>query len=287
MNLRPAATTQDIEQALDIAWMNELGIDPSERPAVIAHWRYLLASCPEGFWVAEDGPGGSIIGIASAVRRPPLWILNNFYVHPDFHGRGIGKALLQKAFDCRDGCNRSLVHASSHPSAQALYLQFGMRPQPYSILFKAPPAAGPGSPSRLDAGPHPLDAILPVLQDLDLNTLGYARPADHRLWAENGAYFLVRDGSRTVGYFRTSPDGYLGPLVAADERWIEPILDWAIYCQHKITGSRHELFVPGANQAAIGWLLARGYRFHELNLMMCSHPMPGLARVVFHDMDLL
>jgi hypothetical protein len=41
------------------------------------------------------------------------------------------------------------------------------------------------------------------------------------------------------------------------------------------------------NKTAIAYLLNRGYRYLDFNLLLSSHPMPGLARVVFHDTDLL
>jgi hypothetical protein len=64
-------------------------------------------------------------------------------------------------------------------------------------------------------------------------------------------------------------------------------LDWAIYQQKGISPEQHEVFVPGANRIAIAYLFNRGYRVDELNLLLSSHPMPGLAQVIFHDTDLL
>jgi hypothetical protein len=64
-------------------------------------------------------------------------------------------------------------------------------------------------------------------------------------------------------------------------------LDWAIFQQREISTDTHNIFVPGANRAAIAHLFSRGYRYQDLHLLLSSHPMPGLARVIFHDTDLL
>src|SRR5882672_5344192 len=76
------------------------------------HWLGIYESTPEGFIVAEDEDTGQIVGVATAVRRPPQWMLANFYVHADYQGRGIGRQMLEQAYAAREGCDRFCVHAS-------------------------------------------------------------------------------------------------------------------------------------------------------------------------------
>ena len=135
MIIRTAATEQDIEQALKVYLVNEPSIAEVDQASTLAHWVTMYENCPEGFWIAEDEASRQIVGVASAVRRPPQWILANFYVLPNYHGKGIGRKLLSQAYSAREGCERFLVHATDHSSAQSLYMQFGMYPLPYSILF--------------------------------------------------------------------------------------------------------------------------------------------------------
>src|SRR5262245_48364526 len=114
------------------------------------HWIGVYESTPEGFIVAEDDETGQIVGVASAVRRPPQWILANFYVDPAYQGRGIGRRMLECAFEVREGCDRFCVHASSEPAAQTLYMKFGMYPQPYSIIFKGQMKHNMGKPKHVN-----------------------------------------------------------------------------------------------------------------------------------------
>jgi GNAT superfamily N-acetyltransferase len=277
---------QDIEQALEVCKVNEPSMTAGDKAATLAHWLTMYANCPEGFWIAEDEASRQIVGVASAVRRPPQWILANFYVLPVYQGKGIGRKLLSQAYSTREGCDRFLVHASAHSSAQVLYLKLGMVPLPYSIMFKGTRNQS-AIPTVLKIEKYPLDEIISTLNNLDQRALGFTRAAYHHWWGRSGSYYLAKQEGQTKGYFRVSPEGMIGPLVVSDEQWMAAALDCAIYQQNELDVEKQEIFVPGANRAAIAHLFTRGYRFHELHLLLSSHPMPGLAQVIFHDTDLL
>src|SRR5512138_1376395 len=131
MLIRTAADAQDVAKAFEVYWTNDHpGLeDVSTRETDLAHWIHTFAVCPEGFWIAEEEASGKIVGVASAVLRPPQWILTNFYVLPDAQGQGIGKQLIAQAYATRAEsgavCERFLVHASEHAAAQGLYMQYG------------------------------------------------------------------------------------------------------------------------------------------------------------------
>jgi GNAT superfamily N-acetyltransferase len=285
--IRTAANEHEIEQAIETYWANEPPPNASHKTMALAHWQALFASCPEGFWIAEAEATQQIIGVATAVRRPPQWVLANFYVLPAYHGQGIGKQLLSRAFATREGCERFAVHASAHPSAQSLYMQFGMYPQPYSNMLKGRPRDLPVVPSNLTAQEHPVGEILSTLNTLDQQALGFIRAVDHQAWGKHGSHFLVTTGDQIAGYFRVSAEGFIGPLVVSDSRWMIPVLNLALRKQIRISAEEHEVFVPGANRDTLAFLLAHGYRYAEVHLLLSSHPMPGLAQVIFHDTDLL
>lgn len=282
------ADPQDIEPALEVCLVNDHPgpLSPADRASILDHWYMLQANEPQGFWIAQDEATRQIVGIASAIRRDPQWILTNFYVLPAFHGQGIGKQLLARAFAIHQPGDRLLVHASTHPSAQSQYIQLGMYPLPYSIMFEGRPEQVV-LPSELAVEESPPEPILPAVEVLDRQALGFTRGEYHRWWAKKGVYFLAKQADQIAGYFRVSPEGFIGPLVVSDPRYMIAVLDWAIARQQELSPDPHLVFVPGANQAAIVHLFARGYRFKEANLLLSSNAMPGLARVIFHDTDIL
>lgn len=64
-------------------------------------------------------------------------------------------------------------------------------------------------------------------------------------------------------------------------------LNQAIRQQLEISSMEHQIFIPGANTAAIAKMIEYGYRFTELELLLSSQAMPALDRVVFYDTELL
>ncbi len=301
VRIRNARNEQDVRGAMQLALDDDLRwrwqrygtatpLAQAEVEQIFQFWWGIYQSTPEGFMVAEDDERGLIVGVAAAVRRPPQWMLTNFYVHPDYRGRGIGHQLLTCACAVREGCDRFCLHASDDPAAQALYLRFGLYPQPHSIKFTG------HAWQKLDVPAHlkleevsPLEA-LDVINPLDRSALGYERVVDHRYWMRFGSYFLVRRGQDLFGYFRIGRlpgnKSDIGPLVVAEDQSMGDVLQAAL----AVAQSRSEqqsLLVPGANQTAIARLLEYGYRCHDVELLMSSVPMPGLSHVVFQDTDLL
>lgn len=66
--------------------------------------------------------------IFSSTKMKRLWLLNDLFVHPDFRGQGISKALINEAKHlCRtsDGCGMILETAKSNSIGNSLYPSTG------------------------------------------------------------------------------------------------------------------------------------------------------------------
>jgi GNAT superfamily N-acetyltransferase len=64
--------------------------------AFCAQQRHLLAHDPQRCFVAEAG--GRVVGYTAALLRDETWFFSSLFVLPAFQGRGIGKALLARAW---------------------------------------------------------------------------------------------------------------------------------------------------------------------------------------------
>src|SRR6266853_5790399 len=101
---------------------------PADAP-VASDARAGLASDPDGYFCAVED--GRIRGMVSALVRGPVWYLSMFFVLPGDQGRGLGRALLERALAYGEarGVEVRCVCSSLDPRAQARYVMAGMAPR--------------------------------------------------------------------------------------------------------------------------------------------------------------
>ncbi len=105
---------------------------PAPRPAdvpVASDARAGLASDPDGYFCALEE--GRIRGMVSALVRGRVWYLSMFFVLPGDQGRGLGRALLERALAYGEarGAEIRCTWATLDPRAQARYVMAGMAPR--------------------------------------------------------------------------------------------------------------------------------------------------------------
>src|SRR5439155_17139840 len=105
---------------------------PARRPAdapVASDARAALASDPDGYFCAVEE--GQIRGMVSALVRGRVWYLSMFFVLPGDQGRGLGRALLERALAYGEarGTEIRCTWATLDPRAQARYVMAGMAPR--------------------------------------------------------------------------------------------------------------------------------------------------------------
>lgn len=154
-------------------------------------WRRVLASDPEGCWVAEDGEG--LAGVAVGLRRGAVWGLSMFAVRVGVQSRGIGLGLLERALSTAEGAEAGLIVASDDPRAIRRYSLAGFALRPTLS------AAGTPDPGRLPAAAGTRvggEADLDLTEAVDLRVRGAARAADLATVLQAGGRLLVADGPR-------------------------------------------------------------------------------------------
>lgn len=134
----------------------------------------LLATDPDGCWVAEDA--GGVQGFATSMVREDLWILSTFAVRPGHQGSGIGRRLLQRAQEYGAACSRALLSASDDPRALRRYHGAGFELLP-QMAFRGTPRPT-SAPPGLRAG---TDEDLPWMDELDRTLRGAPHGPDHAL----------------------------------------------------------------------------------------------------------
>jgi len=105
---------------------------PAPRPGdapVASDARAGLASDPDGYFCAVEE--GQIRGMVSALVRGRVWYLSMFFVLPGDQGRGVGRALLERALAYGEarGTEIRCTWATLDPRAQARYVMAGMAPR--------------------------------------------------------------------------------------------------------------------------------------------------------------
>ncbi|HEX9983320.1 MAG TPA: GNAT family N-acetyltransferase [Thermoanaerobaculia bacterium] len=133
------ATSSDSERATELA-----------RKAK-AHWGYpaeWLASWRDGLAITADeidkhptfvaSVEGEVVGVCQLREPDGRSVLEHVWVDPSVHGRGIGRALVEKAKSIAQG----LIVIIADPSAEPFYMKLGAR------RVGQVPAPMPGAPAR-------------------------------------------------------------------------------------------------------------------------------------------
>jgi GNAT superfamily N-acetyltransferase len=279
---------------LFVAAQNELSLrrgltlftDPDARTAV---YRHHLAVDPARFWVAERD--GHVAGFSVGSVRGRLWFLSALFVHPEAQGRGLGRALLERAIDGypRAGGIAATISEAAQPVSTTLYARHGMRPWLPVVAMTGRPRLPLAPPlGALDARPLTLDD-LPELCEIDAAVTGVDRGVDHPGYAASDRRgWLFTRGGRPVGYAYTSPSGLIGPAAALRPQDMDPVMRWALA---DLAGSQAAPIVallPGPSLHAQQVLWEAGLVADERpGLLLVSRPFGRFDRYAFGSYALM
>ena len=248
-------------------------------------WRWseplnrLLADEAAEWWVAELPSSGELVGFARSVERDGLFELTEFFVRPNQQSKGIGKALLEKAFPDGRGQVRSII-ATSDVRAQARYYAAGTVARfPLFTMGGAPAASSP----LHDLTAESIDGsqAIQAQRSIERTVLGHRRSESEIRWllARRQGHLYRRD-DLYIGFSFLGPDG-TGPMAALDPSDLPAILVHVEGVAHAIGLERLELQVPGPNDVTVRHLLARGFRIDRwINLLMSDRPFGQFDRFI-------
>jgi GNAT superfamily N-acetyltransferase len=189
VEVRPATRSdQDGVHALAASYGN-LSHWP-ERPDYLDHE---LATGILVVAVSED----TVVGFAGVLERGEVAFLADLFVHVDLLGRGIGRAILDVAFDHAPAPLRATC-ASGDPRAVPLYESFGMRPIAPLLYLSGDRAAG--LRLEVDEMVEPSTVDDPEVIELDARTGPRRRAQEFAFLSKAGAFAMVaRAGGEAAG----------------------------------------------------------------------------------------
>ena len=230
------------------------------------------------WWVAEEADSGRLVGFARTIERDGLLELTEFFVRPGQQSRGVGKALLERAFPVRPGVVRSII-ATSDVRAQARYYAAGTVAR--FPLFTLAGIPGQASEQGITAEPMDGDRAIEVQRDAERMVLGHRRSEDELRWLlDRRQGHLYRSNGRLVGFSFVGRDG-VGPVGALDPSGLPAILLHVEGLARSMGVEHLELQVPGPNEVAIRHLIGRGFRLDPwINLLMSDRPFGQFDRFI-------
>lgn len=178
-----------------------LGHPPAERDADrvkagLERLRHLVATDPDGCWVAEAG--GAVAGAALALRRGDFWGLSLLAVDPVQQAAGAGRMLLAAALTTSGGA-RGMIPSSLDTRAIRLYNRagFDLHPAMHAVgevlPGAVPQAAGVSEGGEADLG-HTVEVDLAVRGAAHGDDLGLLLAHGGRLFVADGGYAVLRGG---------------------------------------------------------------------------------------------
>ena len=295
VTLRPAtagdapAASRTLTLALDDLYERQRRAAPDAHPHEVVY-AHLAGDGATSFWVAETAQG--VVGFSVGMRRSGLWFLGGLFVLPEWQGRGLGQALLERAEESRsaDGVAAVLSSASNELSNR-LYARRGMVPLlPVLQMTGALSLRGePGLPSGLHAGRLTGgERDLGALREIDEKVLGVDRSVDHR-WLLGGARsgWLFERGGRPAAYAYLGGDGtegaaVVGPAAALRGSDIAPVVAFALARLAATGAPQGGVMVPGSALTVQRMLWAADFRFHGATALLgATRPFGRFDRYVF------
>lgn len=162
--VRPAED-HDLPGITKVAIANDQGLcggDPRYVAHLRRHGRFLVAEL-----------AGEVVGYGATLAVGDVTMLCDLFVDPAWHGKRIGRSVLDAAFD---GTRDRMTFSSQNPRALPLYVRYGMVPR-WPLLYLTGPAGPPASlRSRAVAGAE--------AAAVERGFTGVDRTAEYAFWTE-------------------------------------------------------------------------------------------------------
>jgi hypothetical protein len=209
--------------------------------------------------------------MTSALVRGRVWYLSMLFVLPGDQGRGVGRALLERALAYGDarGVEVRCVWASLDPRAQARYVMAGMAPRWPIYRLEGDAAAVARFRERVGLDPRartlPCDPI--AAQELTAEVFGNGRADDLAYWRSDGAEAVAIERGGESAAFAYRRGNRIGPAAGRDET---ALLQAVAAAAERAGSGSVTMRVPGACASLLEALVGSGFRIGELAVFLAS-----------------
>jgi GNAT superfamily N-acetyltransferase len=254
MEIRPT-TAADLP-ALDAVFRAAIGevfrrhaFEPPSPPpeAFAAQHRHLLRHDGERCFVAEED--GRVTAYVAAFERGDAWFLSSLFVCPSHQGRGLGRALLERAWG-GESRRRLTLTDSIQPISNGLYARHGLVPTTPLLALVGTPRV-----EERDA----LESAAPTADELvalDRAAYGFDRSVDHAYWSGVGRGTLWLRGGEPAAYSYVVDGAWIGPVAGVDGQAAAD----ALRAELGRAEGQVRVLVPGTSRELVETALAAGLR---------------------------
>ena len=228
-----------------------------------------LASDPDGYFCAVEE--GRIRGMVSALVRGRVWYLSMFFVLPGDQGRGVGRALLERALAYGEarGVEARCTLATLDPRAQARYVMAGMAPRWPIYPLDGDAAAVARLTVRAGLDPRELPCDPGAAEKLIAEVFAPGRAGDLAHWRGDGGEPVAIERGGEVAAFAYRRRQRIGPAAARDETALLQAVA-AAAAAGPGGGESVTMRIPGACASLLEALVGCGFRIGNPTLFMAS-----------------
>ena len=230
-----------------------------------------LASDPDGYFCAVEE--GQTRGMVSALVRGRVWYLSMFFVLPGDQGRGVGRALLERALAYGDsrGAEVRCTWATLDPRAQARYVMAGMAPRWPIYRLEGDAAAVARLRAQVDAREQGSPCPPGAAEELTAEVFGHGRADDLAHWRSDTSAAVAIERGGEIAAFAYRRGERIGPAAGRDETALLQAVAAAAAADAG-GGGNVTMRVPGACASLLETLVGCGFRIGELAIFLASRP---------------
>jgi len=211
--------------------------------------------------------------MVSALVRGRVWYLSMFFVLPGDQGRGLGRALLERALAYGEarGVEVLCTLATLDPRAQARYVMAGMAPRwpIYRLDGDATAVARLKARVGLDPRARELPCDPGAAEKLTAEVFSHGRADDLAHFRSDGGAAVAIERGSEVAAFASRRGQRIGPAAGRDETaFLQAVA--AAAASGADGGGSVTMRVPGACASLLQALVGSGFRIGNPTLFMAS-----------------